>query len=217
MGWWSYSKLASMQSLLPSGAPFVCLTATASLDTKSKVCRLLNMIDPTVISVSPDRGNIRYNCLHCKGDRFAWLLEELRFKQLDTTKAIVFCRSIARCALMYQTFDLGLKEDGYVPRGKFGIVCALFAMYHAKITDNEKKLVLESFSVAGGNYRVLFCTVALVWELISPMSTESSMMDHLQALSNMSKKQGEEVVMGKDVKLCYIRSQASLKGRLAKI
>lgn len=98
--------------------------------------------------------------MYCKGDRFAWLLEELRFKQLDTTKTIVFCRSIARCALMYQTLDLGLKEDGYVPRGKFGIACALFAMYHAKITDNEKKLVLESFSVAGGNCRLLFCTVA---------------------------------------------------------
>ena len=71
----SYAKLASIQSFLPSSVPFVCVTATSLLDTKNIVCKLLNMVNPTIISVLPDRSNIRYSCVNCEGDHFAWLLE----------------------------------------------------------------------------------------------------------------------------------------------
>ena len=53
----SYAELASiqpfftLQSFLPSSMPFVCVTATSSLDTKNIVCKLLNMVNPTIISV----------------------------------------------------------------------------------------------------------------------------------------------------------------------
>ena len=53
--------------------------------------------------------------------RFAWLLEELRTNQIGTIKTIVFCRSIADCADLYQLFDLHLKEDGYMPRGNIQV------------------------------------------------------------------------------------------------
>ena len=107
----SYSKLASIQSFLAPKVLFVTLTATATNNTRTKICKLLNMVDPAVIGISPNRSNIRYSCVHCPpGPRFTWLLEELRSKKLTTTKTMVFCRSIENCAHLYQMFDFGLKE-----------------------------------------------------------------------------------------------------------
>ena len=156
----SYSKLASIQSFLAPKVPFVTLTATATNNTRTKICKLLNMVDPVIIGISPNRSNICYSCVHCPPPRFTWLLEELRSKKLTTTKPIVFCRSIENCAHLYQMFDFGLKEDGYIPSGKMSIRNALFGMYHAKVTDYEKRALLHSFSEPDGVCRVTFCTVA---------------------------------------------------------
>lgn len=54
----SYSKLAAIQSFLPSGVPFVALTATATTSTVSRISKSLNMIHPVIIGISPNRINL---------------------------------------------------------------------------------------------------------------------------------------------------------------
>ena len=159
----SYSKLASLQSFFTSTVPFVALTATASTSTRLKICKSLNMIEPVIITTSPNRINLRYSVIHVEESivsRFTWLLEELRMEQSNATRTVVFCRSIASCASLYRLFDFTLKDEGYVPRGVINVKNALFGMFHSKITDYEQSALLESFSKPDGVCRILFSTIA---------------------------------------------------------
>lgn len=157
-----YSKLANIHSFIPSSVPFVALTATATVDSRTEICKSLEMVDPIVISVSPNRLNLRYSVFDVSEDielRFTWLLEELHCNQAATAKTIVFCRSVASCSQLYSFFDFHLKVDGYVTKIA-RLENALFGMYHAKITDVEKSTLMQSFSEASGSCRVLFSTIA---------------------------------------------------------
>ena len=143
--------------------PFVALTATASLSTRKYICDSLEMVDPTVIAILPNRMNLRYS-LYKVSDHmetcFTWLVEELRIKRTDTIKTLVFCRSIASCSQLYAFFDYQLQEAVYV-QGVTKLQNVMFGMYHAKITDEEKSLLMKSFTnEKNGVCRVLFCTIA---------------------------------------------------------
>lgn len=81
----SYLKLASLQAFFPSTTPYVAVTATASIDTRFKVCKMLNITGSAVITCSPTWINLRYNVIQGHEDivyRYMWLLEELRSKKL---------------------------------------------------------------------------------------------------------------------------------------
>ena len=80
---------------------------------------------------------------------------------MGTPKTIVLCRSIAACAMLYQMFDFGLREGGYIPEGNIDIKNALFGMFHSKITDEEKRTLTKSFMDDKGTCRVLFSTIAV--------------------------------------------------------
>lgn len=159
----SYSKLASLQSFLLSNVPFVALTATATTVTICSIRKSFNTIDPAIISTIPHRINMRYSVICVNKNvhnHFAWLLEDLRLKCINTVKTVVFCRSIDDCARFYQVFDFNMQDEGYVPKGVKDVKNAMFGMFHAKVTDYEKSTLLESFSNTDGVCRVLFGTVA---------------------------------------------------------
>lgn len=90
---------------------------------------------------------------------FNWLIEELQLKGRNTPKSVIFCRTIEVCARLYCAFDMTLKHEGYIG-GVIGAATCLFAMYHAKVTDSQKAVIMKSFSKVDGNCRVLFATVA---------------------------------------------------------
>ena len=54
---------------------------------------------------------------------------------------------------------MALRNDGYVTPERRMHSC-LFAMYHAKITENGKRVILNSFTKVDGSCRVLFATIA---------------------------------------------------------
>ena len=158
-----YAELSSLHSFLYSKIPFVALTATASDATRFKICSMLCMINPAVVTTSPSRSNLRYTVIYTSAnveERFRWLIDELRSNKTDTLKTIVFCRSIDVCATLYQLFNYALKSEGYIPKGCFDVSNALFGMYHSKITDEEKQVLTKSFMIPTGLCRVLFCTIA---------------------------------------------------------
>ena len=158
-----YGRLATLRSFVPKSVPFVALTATASKNTKEYICDSLEMIHPAVIAISPNRMNLRYSVYRVSEDvetRFLWLVEELRRKKTGTTKTLVFCKSIASCAQLYAFFDYQLQEAGYV-QGVAQLQNAMFGMYHAKITEEEKSILVKSFiDEDKGVCRVLICTIA---------------------------------------------------------
>ncbi len=63
----------------------MALTATATLSSRKAICQnlILSMVSPTVVSVSPNKPNIKYHVYRKEGDieeTFAPIVEEVRIK-----------------------------------------------------------------------------------------------------------------------------------------
>ena len=116
------------------------------------------------VVLSANRPNIWYSVQTVNRDvhvGFQWLVGKLKVKRTNLPKTIVFCRSINTCASLYKMFITDLQEESYEPCGSHpSIGNRWFAMYHARIADNEKKQILKSMRKPNGNCRVLFCTTA---------------------------------------------------------
>lgn len=143
----------------------LALTATATNTTKGLISRSLRLDDPFVISVSPDRPNVHYSVVRIPVRDvtvpFKWLVEDLQRERRNLAKTIVFCRSIAACTKLYKHFLTCLRSDSYDPKGASpSIPNRLFAMYHARVDEEDKKAILGAFQPADGTCRILFSTIA---------------------------------------------------------
>ena len=159
-----YGQISQLRSLIPSSTPFVALTATATHHVHDVIIRSLQMDPVQSIVLSPNRINIRYSIQKVSRDiykTFRWLLQELKLKRTALSRIIVFCRSIYTCASLYKLFITELREDSYKPYGSTpSIQNRLIAMYHARISEDDKKQILESMVKLSGNCHVVLCTTA---------------------------------------------------------
>ena len=98
----------------------MALTATATLTTQKSVCETLGMIDPVVISVTPNRPNIHYTVVLKTAsieETFSPMVEEVRLQRLHTPRAVVFCRSYEDVAYLYSFFNDSLGKEATEPIG----------------------------------------------------------------------------------------------------
>ena len=159
-----YSCLKELRSLVPSGLPFLALTATASKTTKKDIFEVLEFKSPCEVVESPDRKNIVYSTqLMEKGrdvtDYFWWLLSDIKDKGATTDRVLIYCQSLKQCTQLYQVFLSELKSKNFVgenPNPKERLV----EMLHSKTPKTVKDTILESFTKNDGHVRVLFATVA---------------------------------------------------------
>jgi len=89
------------KELIPDNIRVMALTATATVATRKAVCRTLGMVNPAVISESPNKVNIKYVVHLNPGtleETFAPLVEEVRRCRSTTDRTIVFCRTYDSCA-----------------------------------------------------------------------------------------------------------------------
>ncbi len=135
----------------------MALTATATVHTREGVIRNLAMTRVHILEESPDRPNVKLMNIECsKKDYegiFAWLIEELKTKQEDTERIIVYCRTLQQCRELYGMFfhELGFrKNQGNLP----------IAMFHSESPPEVQQAVITSFGKADGHVRVLFSSVA---------------------------------------------------------
>ena len=73
-----------MGSLIPESVRVMALTATATKSTRRAVVKLLKMVHPEIVSVSPNKPNIKYYvCGNVRSleETFAPLVEEFRQKR----------------------------------------------------------------------------------------------------------------------------------------
>ena len=163
-----YGRVVLIRSLLPSSVPVAVLSATVTTTTKEKIVNNLQLRSYTSIHRSPDRPNIEYRIQRVSRDlhtSFNWLIEQLRSKKELLPKVIVFCRSISTCANLYMLFLTTLRDESYVGMTDSSplspsLCNQLFAMYHAKVDEEDKVQILESITKPNGNCRILFCTIA---------------------------------------------------------
>ena len=155
-------QISQLRSLLPSGTP--ALTATSTHHVYDVITKSLQMEPLTSILLPPNHTIIRYSIEKVSRDiykTFQWLVEDLIRTGSAQPKTLVFCRSISTCAALYKLFITTMREKSYEPLGRRQeISTRLFAMYHARVSEDDKQLILQSMLNPNGICRVLFCTTA---------------------------------------------------------
>ena len=124
----------------------------------------MRMSEPLIVHVSPDRPNIRYTVVKSSRDcttAFQWLLDDLQKNRKNANRVLVYCRSIGSCTKLYKFFLTSMQHLSYEPPfSPPGIMNRLFAMFHSRVDDDDKSLILDSMKNPDGNCRVVFCTIA---------------------------------------------------------
>ncbi|XP_063962164.1 uncharacterized protein LOC135155823 [Lytechinus pictus] len=147
-----YGRLAELRSMVPSQIPVVALTATSTIATRKNILTSLTMTQPALITLSPDRKNIKYSVMDVpESDTsciFAELCNELKRDGRQTARTIIFARSHNQCSDLYKSFKKKINDVN------------LFAMFHLTTEDCRKEEVLKSFGDENGSIRVLFATMA---------------------------------------------------------
>lgn len=140
----SYGRIGHLRGF--TRAPFLCMTATASSQIRSKIIKLLNMNNTKLIRQSPDKKNIYYSVEKANDmeETFQWMVKLLDGPIAGITKTIIYCRSLKDCGEIYSLFD-----------------SPCVSMYHSKTPEKIKKKVLESFLVEDGECRVVIATSAI--------------------------------------------------------
>ena len=154
-----YSSLSELRSLIPSGVPFIALTATASNKTKNEIWKVLEFTSPYKVVESPDHQNIAYVSQHIDSGQevnnyFGWLVEAVKENGENTERVLIYCQTVKQCASLYQLFANELSELMYSDKS-FDPRKRLVEMPHSKTSASVKNTVLDSFSRENGHTRVL--------------------------------------------------------------
>ena len=110
-----------------------------------------------------DRPNIYLKVMKVSSDlntTFLWLCKELKVKRETLGRVIVYCRNIDHCSALFFLFHSYLESASYMCFQNKSIHNCLFAMYHSRIDENDKKAILESMANPNGTCRILFATIA---------------------------------------------------------
>ena len=89
----AFSRLSEVCSIIPNSVKLMALTATAAVTTRTSICQILGMIEPSVVAVTPNQTNIYYSVEKKNTDveeTFTELVNEIRQKRLHIPRVIIF-------------------------------------------------------------------------------------------------------------------------------
>lgn len=93
-----------MRSLIPESVRIMALTAMATKSTRVDIMKVLRMVTPAIITVSPNKENIKYNVRGSPNtleETFDGLLQELRSRRATMDRTIVYILSNIRPMFLY--------------------------------------------------------------------------------------------------------------------
>ena len=108
---------------------------------------MLEMVEPVIVSCSPNCPNIMYEVKKRTDPDtdFAPLLSTLREKLIRTPRVIVYCRTLKTCADLSDFFSYEMEMDQYYPPGASEMSDnRLFGMFHAKTPQSSKNVIGRS-------------------------------------------------------------------------
>ena len=87
-----YLRLGEVWSILPQSVHVMALTATATKTLRKDVCDILDMKDSVLVSVSPDKDNIKYLVAgHVMMDKtFGPIADQLYEHHTNVRRTIIF-------------------------------------------------------------------------------------------------------------------------------
>ena len=149
----------------------MALTATATVTTRTSICRILGMIEPSVVAVTPNRTNIYYSVEKKNTDMeetFTELVEEIRQKRLHMPRVIIFCRSYDDVGYIYSFLLTSLGTEAVEPVGSPNVArFRLVDMFTACTEKSVKETIIQNFTKESP-LRVVIATVAFGMGLNSP-------------------------------------------------
>lgn len=169
----AFSRLSEVRSIIPNSVKLMALTATATRSTRSSICQILGMSEPSIIAVTPNRSNICYSVAKkSEGDIeqiFTLLADELREKRLTMSRVIVFCRSYEDVGNIYSLMKSSLGNEAVEPIGAPDVArFRLVDMFTACTEKNVKDTIIHNFVQTDSPLRVVIATVAFGMGLDSP-------------------------------------------------
>jgi ATP-dependent DNA helicase RecQ len=96
-----------------------------------------------------------------KLEMFNWLVNSVIDYGVEAERAIIYCKSIGDCAVIFRHFLSELGDDAFVSNVPHTVHSRFVAMYHHSTLDRIKEHVLESLFDPAGTVRVVIATTAL--------------------------------------------------------
>ena len=156
-------RVGEIRSILPEGVKMMALTATATRPLRDKIIRLLGMVTPTVIAVSPCKKNLVYAVSHYTSIEITFkpLLVLLQKERVNMPRVIIYCQRYDHCADLYVYFKNGLGKYFTEPidspdQSKYRLI----DMFTACTDDDVKSEIIRSFTSTTAPLRVVCGTVA---------------------------------------------------------
>jgi superfamily II DNA helicase RecQ len=148
--------------------PVLAMTATATRNDIQCILNSLGLKKCKCIVANPDRKNITYKKIFCKGkdvDAIQSILIPIARGLLEEKIAypltIVYI-SLRLCGFAYKLFEHVLGNEQYFPPGSTSIPCnRLFAQFHAPQTTQMKEEILKQLCSGESVVHVVFATVAI--------------------------------------------------------
>ena len=166
-----FLAIGEARSLVPSHVNMMALTATATRATRTEVCELLGMIQPQLVSQSPNRENIKY-CVRVATtieDTFSTLVDEIKHRRLSMDRIIILCRTYDNAARIYLYLRRSLGCVGVEPIGAPDLsMFRLVELFTACTHPPVKESILNSFSNVQGSLRIVVATIAFGMGLDCP-------------------------------------------------
>lgn len=156
----TFAKIGDLRSLLPLEVKILALTATATMETYGVAKTRLEMVEPVLISMSPERTNIYY-CV-CPPIEIEHFVDSLVGEfAIDFPKTIVFVRTYKDCSnlylmLLHQLGGMFTFPNGYPNLAEFRRV----EMYSRVLTADKRAQVLSSFSDSKSPLQLIISTSA---------------------------------------------------------
>ena len=158
-----FSRLGEIRSLIPKNVHVMALTATATVSTQQKVCKVLGMNDTLFITVSPNKPNISYWVFQKRTieEVFSPVVKKIAVEQRGIGKVIIFCRKFDECISLYTFFYHSLGRKFTYPIGAPNLSkYRLVDMYTSATKKDVKESIVSSFCKVESTLRVVICTVA---------------------------------------------------------
>ena len=158
-----FQILGEVRSLIPPHVHIMGMTATATTTTRDRVISTLGLINPVVVSASPDKPNISYAVRQKVSieEAFSPLAVKLKTLRRKLPRMIIFCRRYEECTLLYHFFLSLLKNEFTQPVGAPNLPqFRLVDMYTSVTRKSVQESIVASFSTSNSLLRIVICTIA---------------------------------------------------------
>ena len=160
-----FARIGELRSIIPDGVNIMALTATASNSLRNGIMKTLGMRNAHVISISPNKRNIKYSVLNLEtiDESFGPIADEIVEKQDGMDKVLIFCRTINDCSTLYFYFKKKLGSKFTHPEGAPDISkYRRVEMFHSCTEPCVKDQIIQSFTSTESTLPCLKIVIATI-------------------------------------------------------